>query len=300
MLLRRTIGACFLAALLGGCSVVPVRHESQSLPVVSQTVVHKPPRVGLVLGGGAARGFAHIGVIQALEEAGIRPDLVVGTSAGSVVAALYASGKNGAALQLVAEGMDEASFSDWRLPIFRPGMLRGEALARFVSAQVQGKQIQELPMPLGVVATDLHSGLGILFQRGDVATAVRASSAIPAVFLPVSVAGRDYVDGGLVSPVPVGYARQMGAELVIAVDISSDPQSNKAQDTFQVLMQTFAIMGKRINTLELQGADLVVRPVIAELASASFASRLDAIRSGRLAMQLQISKLRKLLEARPK
>jgi NTE family protein len=155
-------------------------------------------------------------------------------------------------------------------------------------------------MPLGVVATDLHSGLGILFQRGDIATAVRASSAIPAVFLPVSVAGRDYVDGGLVSPVPVGYARQMGAELVIAVDISSDPESNQAQDTFQVLMQTFAIMGKRINTFELQGADLVVRPAIVDLQSASFASRLDAIRSGRQAMLLQISKLRSLLEARAK
>jgi NTE family protein len=280
--------------------VAPLQRDPPVARPVIESAVKKPPKLGLVLGGGAARGFAHIGVIQALEEAGIRPDLVVGTSAGSVVAALYASGKNGSALQKVAESMDEASFSDWRLPIFKPGMLKGEALARFVSNQVQGRQIQELPMPLGVVATDLHSGLGILFQRGDIATAVRASSAIPAVFLPVSVAGRDYVDGGLVSPVPVGYARQMGAELVIAVDISSDPESNQAQDTFQVLMQTFAIMGKRINTFELQGADLVVRPAIVDLQNASFASRLDAIRSGRQAMLLQISKLRSLLEARAK
>ena len=298
--LFQTVGLAAFILFLSACSEVPLQRDVPVAPHVTESVVKKPPKVGLVLGGGAARGFAHIGVIQALEEAGIRPDLVVGTSAGSVVAALYASGKNGATLQKVAESMDEASFSDWRLPIFKPGMLKGEALARFVSTQVQGRQIQELPMPLGVVATDLHSGLGILFQRGDIATAVRASSAIPAVFLPVSVAGRDYVDGGLVSPVPVGYARQMGAELVIAVDISSDPESNQAQDTFQILMQTFAIMGKRINTFELRGADLVVRPAIVDLQSASFASRLDAIRSGRQAMLLQISKLRSLLEARAK
>ena len=220
----------------------------------------RPPRIGLALGGGAARGFAHVGVIQVLEEAGVRPDLVVGTSAGSLVAALYASGRNGQQLQQVAEAMEEAAFTDWTLPIFSRGMLRGEALARYVNAHVGGKLIEQMPLPLGIVATDLNSGQGVLFQRGDTGTAVRASSAVPALFLPVKIGSQEYVDGGLVSPVPVRYARQMGAELVIAVDISSAPEGNPAGDPLQILLQTFAIMGKSINSYELREADVVVRP----------------------------------------
>ncbi len=278
--------------LFSGCASLPETNKPSDLLPAAVPAVRKLPRVGLVLGGGAARGFAHIGVIQVLEEAGIRPDLVVGTSAGSVVAALYASGKTGREMQSIAEAMDEASFSDWRLPFFKPGVLKGEALARFVKSQVDGRQIQELPMRLGVVATDLQSGQGVLFQRGDVATAVRASSAIPAVFQPVSIAGRDYVDGGLVAPVPVEYARQMGAQVVIAVDISSAPQTNTALDTFQILMQTFSIMGKRINAFELRTADVVVQPELGGLSSTSFSSRSQAIAAGRLAMLSMMSKLR--------
>ncbi len=254
--------------------------------------------MGLALGGGAARGFAHIGVIQALEEAGIFPEVVVGTSAGSVVAALYASGKNGQALQKIAQSMDEASFSDWQLPLFKPGLLKGEALARFIRTQVNSRQIQDFPLSLGIVATDLHSGQGVLFRRGDAATAVRASSAIPAVFQPVAIAGHEYVDGGLVAPVPVGYAQQMGAEVVIAVDISNDPEGNQAKDTLQILLQTFSIMGKSINTYELKGADVVVRPVMTGLSGTSFGSRVDAIAQGRQAMALQLPKLRHLMEVK--
>jgi NTE family protein len=287
----------FSVLLLAGCTTVVTEK-----PVIEQGAVAsaplKPPVIGLVLGGGAARGFAHIGVIQGLEEAGIRPDLVVGTSAGSVVAALYASGKSGGELQKVAQSMDEASLSDWRFPFFKPGVLKGEALARFISAQVSGRQIQELPLRLGVVATDLHSGRGVLFERGDTATAVRASSAIPAVFQPVLIAGREYVDGGLVAPVPVQFARQMGAQVVIAVDISDTPQGNGALDTFQILMQTFSIMGNRINVFELRDADVVVRPPLSGLSSTSFSSRGEAVVAGRHAMKTEIEKLRSVIQAK--
>lgn len=294
---RCGVCATVLVGLLAACAQVPQRDPpvGASPPVLP---VKKPPRLGLALGGGAARGFAHIGVLQVLEEAGLPPDLLVGTSAGSVVAALYASGKSGRELQLIAESMEEASFSDWRLPLFKPGLLRGEALARFISDQVRGQQIQELPRPLGVVATDLQSGSSVLFQRGDTATAVRASSAIPAVFQPVSIAGRDYVDGGLVAPVPVEFARKMGADLVIAVDISGDLQANAGQDTFQILMKTFAIMGKGLTAFELQKADLVVKPATTGLSSASFASRSNAIQSGRQAMQAALPTLRQLISQR--
>jgi NTE family protein len=127
-------------------------------------------------------------------------------------------------LQQIATDMEEASLADWTLPLFRARFLRGDALARYVNSQVNGSRSRAMPLPLGIVATDLHSGEGILFRRGDVGLAVRASSAVPSVFQPVRISGRDYVDGGLVAPVPVRYARQMGAEVVIAVDISTTPQ----------------------------------------------------------------------------
>lgn len=258
----------------------------------------RAPRLGLALGGGAARGFAHVGVIQVLEEAGIKPDLVVGTSAGSLVAALYASGRTAAQLQQVADTMEEAAFADWTLPVFSRGMLRGEALARYVNAQVGQRLIENMALPLGVVATDLQSGEGVLFRRGDTGTAVRASSAVPALFQPVAISGREYVDGGLVSPVPVRFARQMGAELVLAVDISSAPEGNPAGDSLQILLQTFAIMGRSINGWELREADVVVRPPLSGVKSADFAARQRSVEAGRQAMRQSLPQLRAALAAK--
>ena len=266
-------------------------------PSASLPVAKAPARIGLALGGGAARGFAHVGVIQVLEEAGIRPDMVVGTSAGSLVAALYASGRNGAQLQQVAESLEEAALTDWTLPIFGRGALKGEALARYVSSLVNHKLIEEMPMPLGIVATDLGSGQGVLFRRGSTGTAVRASSAVPSVFQPVTIAGRDYVDGGLVSPVPVGFARQMGADLVIAVDISSPPEGQATGDSLQILLQTFAIMSKSINRFELKDADVVVRPALAGVKSADFTAKRRSIEAGRRAMQQALPQLRAAMAA---
>ncbi len=295
---RRSATLALLAALLTGCATAPV--EPNPPPTPQPPVAKRLPRIGLALGGGAARGFAHVGVVQVLEEAGIRPDLVVGTSAGSLVASLYASGKTGAQLQQVAETMEEASFTDWTLPIFSRGVLRGDALARYVNAQVANRPIEQMPLPLGVVATDLHSGEAVLFQRGDTGTAVRASSAVPAVFQPVKIGTHEYVDGGLVAPVPVALARQMGAELVIAVDISAAPEGNPADGTLQILLQTFAIMGKSINSFALRDADVLVRPALLGMKAADFASRRKAIEAGRLAMLQALPALRAALAAKSK
>ena len=278
-----------LGAYLVGCSSISTAPTPPTIPTV---VTKRLPKIGLALGGGAARGFAHVGVIQVLEEAGIKPDLVVGTSAGSLVAAIYASGKTGVQLQTVAETMEEAALTDWTLPFLSRGMLRGEALARYVSGQVGGKTIESFAMPLGIVATDLHNGQGVLFTRGDTATAVRASSAVPAVFQPVKIGTREYVDGGLVSPVPVRYAQQMGAEVVIAVDISATPESNPALGTMDILLQTFAIMSRSINIFELKEADIAVRPALAGVSSADFASKRRSIEAGRAAMLAALPQLR--------
>jgi NTE family protein len=291
--------AAFLAAvLLAACATGPAQVEPPAGP--PQPVAKRLPRIGLALGGGAARGFAHVGVIQVLEEAGVRPDVVVGTSAGSLVAALYASGRNGQQLQQVAEAMEEATFADWTLPILNRGMLRGEALARYVNIHVGSKLIEQMPLPLGIVATDLNSGAGVLFQRGDTGTAVRASSAVPALFLPVKIGNQEFVDGGLVSPTPVRYVRRMGAELVIAVDISSAPEGNPASDPIQILLQTFAIMGKSINSYELRDADVVVRPALVGVGSADFTARRRSIEAGRAAMQAMLPQLKAAILANSK
>ena len=258
----------------------------------SAATISKPVKLGLALGGGAARGFAHVGVIAVLEEAGLRPQLVVGTSAGSLVAALYASGKTSAQLQQTALSMEEVAITDWMLPIIGRGMFRGDALARYVNELVAARLIENMAIPLGIVATDLGSGNAVLFQKGDTGTAVRASSAVPAVFVPVKINGREYVDGGLVSPVPVRFARQMGADVVIAVDISNPPEANTADGTLQILLQTFAIMGKSINQYELRGADVVIRPSLVGLKSADFTSRQRAIDAGRAAMLVALPALK--------
>lgn len=285
-----------ISLLLVACSSAPP--ITAGVPVsVAPAVVKKPLKIGLALGGGAARGFAHVGVIAVLEEAGLRPQLVVGTSAGSLVAALYASGKTSAQLQQTALNMEEVAITDWMLPIFGRGMFRGEALGRYVNDLVAGRLIENMAIPLGIVATDLDNGQAVLFQRGDTGTAVRASSAVPAVFVPVKINGREYVDGGLVAPVPVRFARQMGADLVIAVDISSPPEANAASDTLHILLQTFSIMGKSINQYELKEADIVVRPSLTGLKSADFSARQRAMDSGRAAMLAALPALRAKLEA---
>ena len=284
---RLLLKACSVALLaLAGCQTPPV---TSPLPKVAT----RRPRVGLALGGGAARGFAHIGVIQVLEEAGIRPDMVVGTSAGSLVAALYASGKNGAELGRLALAMDESAITDWAFP--GRGLIRGEALARYVRENTGGRAIEQMPLPLGIVATDLDSGEGVLFQRGDLGLAVRASSAVPAMFQPVRIGSREYVDGGLVAPVPVRFARQMGAELVIAVDISTAPDGNPTGDMVRLLLQTFAIMGRSINRFELKEADVVLRPKLRGHSSADFTLRRQTIEAGREAAAAALVQVRERL-----
>lgn len=290
------LGLGAAALELAGCAAVgPLGGNTTSGATSTPT---RAPRIGLALGGGAARGFAHVGVIQVLEQNGIRPDLVVGTSAGSLVAALYASGKTAAELEQTALQMEEAAITDWMLPLFNRGVLKGEALARYVNRQVQSKPLQAMKLPLGIVATDLATGKGVLFQRGDTGTAVRASSAVPGVFMPVSISGREYVDGGLVAPVPVQQAREMGAEVVIAVDISSAPEGESTSDALRVMLQTFTIMGQSINRYALAEADVVVRPALVGVGSADFSARQRSIVAGREAMQAALPRVRQQLQAK--
>jgi NTE family protein len=272
-------------------------------PIVVPVPPPKPLRIGLALGGGAARGFAHIGVIKALEAQGIVPDYVVGTSAGSVVAALYATGVNGLELHRMALQMDESSLADWALPFVGRfgGFLKGEGIENYVNKMVGNRPIEKLPRALGVVATDLQTGLGVLFQRGNTGLAVRASSSIPGVFRPVTVGSKDYVDGGLVAPVPVRYARQMGADFVIAVNISENPAEQDPTGALGVLWHTTSIMGQSINRFELALADMVLLPSLPSMRGNDFAARNSAVLAGEQVVAAQWPLLRdKLQKARAK
>lgn len=281
---RRHFSLAAASTVLAACTTAGTQttdNKSVTAAPPPPAKTQRPIRVGLALGGGAARGFAHIGVIKGLEARNIQVDLITGTSAGSVVAALYASGMNGFALNKLALTMDEASISDWAMPFRNRGILQGVALQNFLNTTLRDRPIEKMAKPLGVVSTDLRTGQAILFQRGNTGIAVRASCSIPSIFEPVRIAGHEYVDGGLVSPVPASFARKMGADFVIAVDISSRPETAPTQSQFDVLMQTFTIMGQSIKNYELEKyADIVIRPNLNAMSSSDFNQRNAAILAG--------------------
>lgn len=271
------------ALTLTGCASAP--------PPPAPTV--KPIKIGLALGGGAARGFAHVGVIKALENQGIFPDIVVGTSAGSVVGALYAAGNNGFELQKLAHKLDESKISDWSLP--DRGVLKGEALQQFVNDAVGQRPLEALKKPFAAVATDLRSGESVVFRTGNTGMAVRASATVPGIFQPVTIHGREYLDGGLTSLIPVRAARQMGADVVIAVDISARPGNQPVRGTLDILLQTVTIMGQSLARYELKEADVVIRPAVGGVGSADFLARHDAILAGEQAVQQALPQIREVL-----
>ena len=278
----------FVLIALTGCGVLPRAPEPQLPPPspIIEPPVEPPkpetkiilPKIALALGGGAARGFAHVGVIKALEANGIVPEMIVGTSAGSLVGALYSAGYGAVDLLQVALQIEDSVFSDWSLP--DRGFIKGEVLQNFVNRAVQNRPLEKLNKIFGTVVTDLQSGQAVVFRTGNTGMAVRASSSVPGVFQPVTINGRDYVDGGLVSPVPVRAARAMGADVVIAIYVSIDPRLGKTVDSIDVLLQSFAIMVQSVAAFELTSADIVIRPDIGAMRGTDFDNRRQAISAG--------------------
>lgn len=277
-----------LLAFAAGTTALTACKTTAPPPALPPPAPETPPRplkIGLSLGGGAARGFAHVGVIKSLEAQGVQADIVVGTSAGSVVGALYAGGFNGFELHRLALGMEEAMVADWSMPA--RGVLKGEALQNYINTTLKQRPLEKLERKFAAVATDLQSGEMIVFERGNAGQAVRASSSVPAVFQPVAINGREYVDGGLVSPVPARVARRLGADVVIAVDISNKPAYGTTAGTFDVLMQTVAIMVQSIAAYETADADIVIRPELSTTKAADFAGRNLSILEGEKAAAAQ-------------
>lgn len=277
----RRVFAGLLALVLCGCAGVPLMYPEVVPPdsVPLRALQLDRPVVALVLGGGGSRGFAHVGAIKTLEAHGIIPDVVVGTSAGSFVGALYAGGYNGQALESIAFGLNEQDLRDVVFP--DRGFVRGERLQDFVNRYLANRSIEDLDRRFAAVATELHSGELTAFNRGNTGMAVRASSSIPGIFQPVQINGREYVDGGLVSPVPVKVARAMGADVVIAVDVSRKPEDSlELADTADILLQSIYIMGNTVSVYEILEADVVIRPPVSEVGTLDFAKKTRAMEAG--------------------
>ena len=288
----RALLAVFCTTLLAACASTPDVRAPVS--VVSSTPA--PLKVGIALGGGAAKGFAHIGVIKMLEANGITPVVVSGTSAGSVVGALYASGMDAYAMQEKAFALDESKIRD--VSLFSGGVVKGQKLQDYVNELVGGRTLEKMRKPFAVVATRLNDGERTVFVRGNTGQAVRASSSIPGVFEAVAIGKAHYVDGGVVSPVPVDAARELGADFVIAVDISS--KANGIASPTSMLgnvNQSITIMGQKLGALELARADIVIRPKVTDIGAADFAQKNRAILEGERAAQAALPEIRKKIAA---
>ncbi len=286
-MIKQCLALCCLI-LLAGC---------QSRQVVSPTPVAqtREPVIALALGGGGAKGFAHIGVVKVLESHGIKAQIVTGTSAGSFVGALYASGLTPFELQAVALNLREAEIRD--LTFSREGFLLGQRLQDYVNGIVGNRPMQDFPKRFAAVATEMETGRKVVFNRGNAGQAVRASCSIPNVFVPVTIAGKRYVDGGLVSPIPVETAKDMGADIIIAVDISARPRAGQRSSPWGLLNQTITIMGQAGIDRELAMASVVVQPDVSAMGTGDLASRHAAILAGERAAQAQLPAIRAAIAA---
>ncbi|GIT84483.1 MULTISPECIES: patatin-like phospholipase family protein [Acinetobacter] len=269
-----------LALTLAGCD------KTTKTPPSTTPIQAREPVIALALGGGGAKGFAHIGVIKVLESHGIKPKIVTGTSAGSFVGSLYASGKSPYQLQHIALTFKESDIRD--LTLNRQGFIAGQKLQDFVNQHVANKPIEKFPIRFAAVATRLDNGRKADFIKGNAGQAVRASCSIPNVFVPATIGGTQYVDGGLVSPIPVQTAKAMGADLVIAVDISARPTGNQPVSMWGLLDQTLNIMGQQSINQELAQANIVIQPKVGHIGTLDLKASNQTILEGEKAAQLQV------------
>jgi NTE family protein len=281
------------AGLLAGCSTSP----PAPLAPLAPPGPPRQPRIGIALGGGGTKGFAHVGVIKALEAQGLRPDLIAGTSAGSVVGALYASGLDGFSLQELAFGLDESKVKDFNLRSPWEGLMIGQKLQDYVNELLKNRPIEQLSKPFVAVATQGDTGQRVDFARGNTGQAVRASSSFPVFFKPTQILGKTYVDGCLVSPVPVDAARKMGADIVIGVDISAQLERRVVFDGLSnVIDQSLIIMIRRLGEQELARADVVIRPKVGKIGATDFDQKDKAILEGEKAVALALTDIRQAIQ----
>ena len=262
-------------------------------PQVQPTPTQKPAKIAIVLGAGAAKGFAHIGVLKVLEAQKVPINMIVGTSVGSFVGSLYAYGYDAYELQKIAMSLERGELAELTIP--DKGFLKGERLRDFVNAKVKGTPMEKLKIPLYVVATNIKTGEEAVFASGNTGMAVQASSAIPGVFQPASFSGKSYVDGGVVNPLAIDIARRYGADMVIAVDITTGIDQTVPTGTMETIMKSIDIMYNKISQLTLGKADVVIKPKVGFVGAADFSRRNEAIMEGERAAMAAMPRINELL-----
>ena len=237
-----------------------------------------PVKIAVVLGAGASKGFAHIGVLKVLESNKIPVHMIIGTSAGSFVGSLYAYGYNAFELQKLSFSIEKGDVVDLMIP--DNGFIKGEKLESYINRILKNTPLEKLKIPFYAVATDIQSGKEVVFGTGNTGTAVRASCSIPGIFRPVNILGKMYVDGGVVSPVAVDAAKRLGADIVIAVDIAGDIDSSQPEGTIETILQSITIMYSKLAAIQLSKADVVIKPKVGYIGSADFSKRHEAVLEG--------------------
>jgi NTE family protein len=266
--------------------------EAQPPPVIPEVPVQPPPKpakIALVLGAGASKGFAHIGVLKILETNKIPVHMIVGTSVGSVIGSLYAYGFNAFELQKLSFSIEQKDIVDLTIP--ENGFIKGEKLEEFVNRTLKNTPMEKLKLPFYAVATEIQNGQETVFGRGNTGQAVRASCSIPGVFRPVKIGDKVYVDGGVISPVAVDAAKRLGADVVLAVDISASAERTPPRNTIETLLQSIDIMYSKLAAIQLSQADVVIRPKVGHIGSADFSKRHEAVLEGEKAAAEALPKI---------
>ncbi|MDN5327304.1 MAG: hypothetical protein PWP41_2000 [Moorella sp. (in: firmicutes)] len=249
-------------------------------------------KIGLALGAGATRGLAHLGVLQVFNEHGLQFDCVAGSSAGALFGSLYAAGSDLNLLERLARELKEGQLLDLAVP--RWGLIRGDRIEALVRTLTRGLTFAELKVPLYVVAVDVESGELVVLDRGRVADAVRASIAMPGLFVPKRLGGRLLVDGAVLAPVPVEVLRERGAGIVVAVDVHygvAETEKIRVNNLFELFFRSLALTGRAMCYQALKGADLVIRPAVGHLSPARLHNVEEYIEQGRRAALASLPRL---------
>lgn len=294
MKLLRLLAVMATASLLAACITPQGPTQAQTPPVAEP----RKPKVALVLGGGAARGFAHVGVIRALEQEKIPVDMVVGTSVGSLIGAIYASDMNSFELEWTAFSLEKDDLFDYGLlgAFTGMGVVKGDKIEAFVHNKIKAPAIENLKLPFAAVATDLNRGTRVILDHGSVAKAVHASSAIPGVFEPVAYQGKLLVDGGVMENIPISVAREKGADIVIAVDISENVNNFNITNIMDVTIQAVNIMFDENVKNKKKDADILIAPAVGDVAMLDFTQKKRCMQAGIDAAQKAMPLIRKKLE----
>ena len=252
------------------------------------------PGIGLALGGGFARGFAHLGVLKVLEQHHIPVSHIAGTSVGSIFGAAYASGAPLARILAASRTIRFRDIARWS--VSRLGLASNHRLADLIERVFESKQFEDMKIPLAVVATDLAAGEPVVFRQGPLVEAIRASCAYPGLFEPIQIGTRCLADGGLVAPVPTQAARQLGASLVVGVSVGNQDESRTSpKNIFQVVARAVAAAQRHQADTWERSADLVIRPDVNGLSWDDFGRASEAIAAGEAAALAALPRIKRLL-----